>query len=159
MNNTEIIQIIAGFISSLCFGILFNMRGKRLFATAFGGLIALCLFLLLSQSITNEPIVYFLVSVFISLYSEIIARLLKTPATPVVTTALVPLIPGGSLYYTMAYAFQSDFNNFVKKAVYTLQLASALALGIVFVTAMFRILMSQKMGKSKSSGCKKRKEI
>lgn len=145
MNNTEIIQITASFIGSLFFGILFNMRGKKLITAAFGGLISWCLFICLSNKITNEPIVYFLVSVIISSYSEIIARLLRTPATSVVTTALIPLIPGGSLYYTMSYAFESDFNNFVQKAGYTLQLASALALGIVFVTAIFRILSSRKI--------------
>ncbi|MBQ1965266.1 MAG: threonine/serine exporter family protein, partial [Clostridia bacterium] len=40
-----------------------------------------------------------------SVYAGIMARVLKTPATTFITTSLIPLIPGGSLYYTMAYAF------------------------------------------------------
>lgn len=150
MTETEIIQIITGFIGSLCFGILFNMRGKKLAAGAVGGLVSWTLFVLLSLFFTNEPINYFIVASSVSVYSEIMARILRTPATPIITTSLIPLIPGGSLYYTMAYAFESDFDKFIGRAVYTLQLASALALGIIVVTAVFGILF-----RSRPSGTKK----
>ncbi|MBR3969758.1 MAG: threonine/serine exporter family protein [Ruminococcus sp.] len=143
MTSSELIQIAAGFIGSLCFGILFNMRGKRLIAAAVGGLLSWGLFVVLSHFISNEPINYFIVAAIISLYSEIMARILKTPAAPVVTTSLIPLIPGGSLYYTMASAFESNFTTFLEKAVSTLQLACALALGIIAVTAISQFLFSR----------------
>ncbi len=136
MTHTELIQLAVVLIGSFCFGILFNLRGKRLAVSSFGGLLSWGLFLLFSRCITSEPVNYFLVAVIVSLYAECMARLLKTPATPITTTSLIPLIPGGSLYYTMAYAFESDFDRFLEKAVYTLQLASALALGILIVTAL-----------------------
>lgn len=143
MTSSELIQIAAGFIGSLCFGILFNMRGKRLIAAAVGGLLSWGLFVVLSHFISNEPINYFIVAAIISLYSEIMARILKTPAAPVVTTSLIPLIPSGSLYYTMASAFESNFTTFLEKAVSTLQLACALALGIIAVTAISQFLFSR----------------
>ena len=87
--------------------------------------------------------VCFIVAVIISMYSEIMARLLKTPAAPVVTTSLIPLIPGGSLYYTMSSAFESDFSKFIEKAVTTLELACALALGIIIVTALSQLIFSR----------------
>lgn len=140
MTSSELIQIAAGLIGSLCFGILFNMRGKRLIAAAVGGLLSWGLFVVLSRFISNEPINYFIVAAVVSLYSEIMARALKTPAAPVVTTSLIPLIPGGSLYYTMASAFESNFTMFLEKAVSTLKLACALALGIIVVTAISQFL-------------------
>lgn len=140
MTNSELIQIATGLIGSLCFGILFNMRGKRLIAAAVGGLLSWGLFVVLSHFISNEPINYFIVAAVVSLYSEIMARALKTPAAPVVTTSLIPLIPGGSLYYTMASAFESNFTMFLEKAVSTLELACALALGIIVVTAISQFL-------------------
>lgn len=141
---TVFIQLSAGLIGSLCFGVLFNLRGKRLPAAALGGLLSWGLFLILSRIISNEPINYFIVAAAASLYAEIMARILKTPAAPIVTTSLVPLIPGGSLYYTMSYAFESDFGKFLEKAVSTLKLASALALGIITVTALSHILFKQR---------------
>ena len=140
MTSSELIQIAAGLIGSLCFGILFNMRGKRLIAAAVGGLLSWGLFVVLSHFVSSEPINYFIVAAVVSLYSEIMARALKTPAAPVVTTSLIPLIPGGSLYYTMASAFESNFTTFLEKAVSTLKLACALALGIIVVTAISQVL-------------------
>ena len=140
MTSSELIQIAAGLIGSLCFGILFNMRGKRLIAAAVGGLLSWGLFVVLSHFILNEPINYFIVAAVVSLYSEIMARILKTPAAPIVTTSLIPLIPGGSLYYTMSSAFESNFTMFLEKAVSTLKLACALALGIIVVTAISQFL-------------------
>lgn len=139
MTLQELIQILSGFVGSFCFGILFNMRGKRLIAASVGGLLSWGLFVIISYAVPSEPINYFLVAAVISLYSEILARIIKTPAAPIVTTALIPLIPGGSLYYTMASAFDSDFSVFLEKATYTLKLASALALGIIVVTAVFHL--------------------
>lgn len=77
MTSSELIQISTGLIGSLCFGILFNMRGKRLIAAAVGGLLSWGLFVVLSHFILNEPINYFIVAAVVSLYSEIMARILK----------------------------------------------------------------------------------
>lgn len=144
MTSHTVVQLITGFIGSICFGILFNLHGKRLVVSAVGGLFSWGLFLLTGFILSSEALCYFIVAAIISLYSEIMARVLKTPATPIITTSLVPLIPGSSLYYTMSYAFHSDWIEFWEKAVSTLKLASALALGIICVTAtvqlIFRVL-------------------
>ncbi len=139
MTFHEIIQLSASLVGSLCFGILFNLRGKKLVISAVGGLFSWGLFLLLGRFVTSEPMNYFIVAAILTLYSEIMARVLKTPATPLITTALIPLIPGGALYYTMAYTFSSDWQQFWERAVSTLKLASALALGIIIVTAFVQL--------------------
>lgn len=140
MSKTEIIQIATGLIGSFGFALLFNIRGKRLAATALGGFLSWFLFVLLGKVIENEVINYFLVAALVSLYAEIMARILKTPTTTFITASLVPLIPGGSLYYTMAYAFRNNQNLFFEKAVYTLQLGGALALGIIVTTAVVNLI-------------------
>ncbi len=136
----EAVQLITGSIGSFCFCMLFNLKGWRLAVSAFGGLCSWALFLLLETMIESQPVNYFIVASVISLYAEIMARILKTPSTPIITAALVPLIPGSSLYYTMAYAFENDWNHFWEKAVYTLKLSSALAIGIICVTASIQLL-------------------
>ncbi len=136
MGKTEILQIITGFLGSLSFGILFNIRGFRLFWAALAGFFSWSLFLILAFWIPSEPVRYFIVAITVSIYAEIMARVLKTPTTTFHMTALIPLIPGGSLYYTMASLFGGNLSNFLEKAVYTLELAVSLALGIVLVTAV-----------------------
>lgn len=140
MTHTEMIQIITGFLGTIGFSILFNIRGHRLVMAAFGGFLSWALFVLLGNVIGSEPIRYFLVSVAISVYAEIMARILKTPTTTVLMTSLIPLVPGASLYYTMAYALESDITRFVEKAISTLKLAGALALGIVITTMVVRTI-------------------
>lgn len=133
-----IIEIVSAFASTLAFGILVNIRGRRLILAAIGGMMAWLLLLLLALFIPSKPACYLLVSIITSVYSEGMARLLRTPATAFCMVSLIPLIPGGSLYYTMTNALQGNASAFVARATYTLELAAALALGILLVTACAR---------------------
>ncbi len=140
MTSTELLQVLTGCLGSLGFAILFNVRGKRLWFAALGGLLSWLLYLILGRFINSDPISYFIVSLVLSVYAEVMARVFKTPTTTFITISLIPLVPGGSLYYTMAYAFQNDAGRFFEKGVYTLQLAAALALGIIVATAFAELL-------------------
>ena len=144
MTKTDIIQILAGFVGSFGFACLFNIRGKRLIAAAVGGLLSWLLFILFRNFIPSDPVNYFVVALLMSFYAEVMARVQKTPTTTFITTSLVPLIPGGSLYYTMASAFESNLPRFLEKAISTLQMASALALGIIFATTVTRLIVTRK---------------
>ena len=135
-----LIQVLASFCGTLGFGFLFNIRGKKLALAALGGMLAWLIFLVLGVVIEGEVLRYFIVSVVISAYAEVLARLVKTPATTFCIVSLVPLIPGSGLYYSMAYGLSGDFVSFVAKAIYTLELAAALSLGIVLVTAFTKQL-------------------
>ena len=132
-----LIQIVTSFFGSLGFGILFNLRGKKLFFAAFGGFLAWSAFLFLGLWIESEVFRYFAVSSLISVYSEILARRCKTPTTTFSILSLIPLIPGGALYYTMTYALQGS-DAFLPKAVYTLELSAALSIGLLLVSASVR---------------------
>ncbi len=143
--SRELIQILTGFLGSLGFAVLFNIKGKKFIMAAMGGLFSWGLFVAFSFYIESEAVKYFIVALIISIYAEIMARWLKTPTTIFITTSLIPLIPGGSLYYTMVYAFKSDAVNFVEKGIATLILASALALGIIVATTIAK-LFSKKTG-------------
>lgn len=133
-----IIQVSAALIGTLAFGLIFNIRGKKLLVGALGGMLAWALFLLLGLWIPSEVARYFLVSVAIAGYAEIFARVLKTPTTTFVMVSLISLIPGSGLYYTVASALNGDLPQFLEKALHTLALAAALSLGIVVVSALVK---------------------
>ena len=149
MTMNELIQILAGCVGTFGFAVLFNIRGKRFLFAGLGGFLSWLLFVLLQHLIPNEAVNYFVVAMVISLYAEVMARVLKTPTTTFITVSLIPLIPGGSLYYTMAYAFESDAARFLEKGLYTLELASALALGIIIATTATKIV-TKALAKGKS---------
>ena len=135
-----VIQIVTGALGSLGFSILFHIRGKKLVITTLGGLISWSVFLLLEGWIPGEPMRYFLAMTAISVYAEIFARIEKTPTTTFLVPSVIPLIPGSALYYTMNYALNEQWSAFIQKAFYTLELAMALALGIIAVTTVTRLL-------------------
>ena len=140
-----IIQIAASFFGTLGFGFLFNIRGKKLWWTAIGGMMSWSVFLFLGLCLESEAIRYFIVSVCCTCYAEIMARLLKTPASTFSVTILIPLVPGSALYYTTTHALAGAGDLFVEKAIYTLELSVALALGLVLVTAIARYVSIHKL--------------
>jgi uncharacterized membrane protein YjjB (DUF3815 family) len=137
----DLIQIFTGFLGSLGFGILFHIRGRNLIVASLGGLMSWAVFLLLEPLLSNEATRYFLSSAAVTIYAEIFARVMKTPTTTFLVPSLIPLIPGGALYYTMNYALNEQWSLFAAKAIYTLELALALALGILAMTTLTRMTM------------------
>ena len=133
-----LIQVLAAFGGTLGFGYLFNIRGSKLWWAAGGGMIAWGLFLLLGLVIQGEPVRYFIVAICSTLYAEFLARRLKTPATTFCIITLIPLVPGGALYYTTTSALSGDAAVFLPRFIHTAELAVALSLGIVVVTAISR---------------------
>ena len=141
---TELIQILSGTVGSLGFAILFNIRDRRLLFTAIGGFLSWTLYLMFNYLTGNEVFSYLVVSFLITVYAEVMARVVKTPTTTFIMASLVPMIPGASLYYTMRYGFSGDPDLFMGKAIYTLELASSIALGVIVASAVFKIIVKAK---------------
>lgn len=139
-----IIEVAAGFVGTIGFGILFNIRGKRLIWTSLGGLFAWALFLALGLVIESEPLRYLIVSMCTTVYSEILARKLKTPVTTACVITLIPLVPGGALYNATTAALSGDMGLFLPRLVKTAELAVAMSLGIVVVTALYTHVFKRK---------------
>ena len=134
------VQILMGGLGTLGFNILFHIRGKKLLLATLGGVISWAVYLALEPLIASESIRYFLAAATITVYGEILARRMKTPTTTVLVPSIIPLIPGSALYYTMNYALNQQWSDFARQAFYTLQLALALAVGIIAVTTAVRLI-------------------
>ncbi|MBQ2704836.1 MAG: threonine/serine exporter family protein [Clostridia bacterium] len=146
MNYADmIIQSVTALVGTLGFGFLFNIRGKKLVFAAVGGMLAWMLFLVLEPVAESEPLRYLIVSACSTTYAEVLARILKTPATTFSIITLIPLVPGGALYQTTTAALDRNTEVFVPKLIYTIELAVALSLGIVIVTAIFRRFVHKKV--------------
>lgn len=134
-----IVQVLTSLVGTLGFGFLFNVRGKKLLFASLGGALAWALFLVLGNWIESEPLCYLLVSICSTLYAEFLARKLKTPVSTFAMVNLIPLVPGGALYRTTAFALGGQKEAFVENFVDTLLLSVGLSLGIVLVISFFKI--------------------
>ncbi len=131
---------IYAFFSSLGFGIIFNIRGKNLIIASFGGALGWFTYLLSGRLQPSEVFSIFLASMVISIYSEIMARIYKTPVTIFIICAIIPLVPGGGMYFATLEAVKGNLNIALVKGVQALFSAGAIAVGIVFVSSISTIL-------------------
>jgi uncharacterized membrane protein YjjB (DUF3815 family) len=132
------LQCIWAFLACIAFGLVYSMRGKTLLIASLGG--ALGWFVYLIFNFLNRDILqFFIATVATAIYSEIMARLLKKPATEFQIVALLPMVPGGGIFYTMEYCVIGNDEMFMKTGLHTLGIAGALAMGILLVSSLFRI--------------------
>ena len=108
------IQTMASFIASCGFGIIFNIKGKKLFFAAIGGGLSWFVYALGLHLNLSTISSLFISSICFSIYSEIFARILKTPVTTLVICCLIPLVPGAGMYYTMYEAITGNVTRFFR---------------------------------------------
>ena len=133
-------QLVTAFLGSLGFALLFHVKRERLLLASLGGLLAWGVYLLMGQVTDQDVVRYFVASVVLTVYAEVLARMVKCPATLFIVTAAIPLIPGGSLYRTMEFFMENDLEAFSQQALTTVLLAVALAVGMLFPTSIFQLL-------------------
>ena len=131
-----VFQLLSAFVGSMGFALIFGMRRRYLFAASLGALLGWAVYLAADYFLSHSFLPPLLAAAFALSYSEIMAKALKTPATLFVIPAIIPLVPGGSLYYTMSYAVHRDLATARVYGTRTLETALAIAAGISFVLAV-----------------------
>lgn len=138
------ISILGSLLAGLGFGVIFNIHGKNLIAAAIGGTIGfVCYELLLSYNVSTSAALFFAAMVF-STYSEICARKLQAPVTTFLVIALIILVPGKGMYYTMLEVIQGNTNQAILTGIETIANAGALALGTIFISTFAKFIFSKK---------------
>ncbi len=128
------LQLTAGIVGSLGFSLLFNVRGgKRLFWCAAGGGVAWGVVLLVQFAGGTEVMGYLAGSLILTIYAEVMARIHYCPSTVYIAAATIPLIPGGSLYNTMRFAMDENWNAFAVQGLRTLGYAILISAGILII--------------------------
>ena len=126
-------QVFMAFLGSIGFAIFFKMKGKQIILAGIGGAIAWAVYLLMAEYVEGEFIPNFVASVFVAIYAEIMARVNRAPTTIFLTAVAIPLLPGGSLYYTMAGLVNKDALLFSQSGEKALVIALAISLGFTLV--------------------------
>ena len=138
---TAIIQLITAFFGSLGFALIFNVRKNLLLVVAIAGFFGWGIYLLCSELLVLGILASnIFASGFCQIYAEITARICKTPTTVIYVPAVIPLIPGGSLYNTMYSAVHSNWEQVKEYGLATLQTTIGIAIGLSFVSAVLYII-------------------
>ncbi len=130
---SRILQVVTATVGTLGYALRFHARARHLPWCMLGGMLAWGAVLLFQSMGVGEVTSYFLASVVLAVYSQILARVRRCPATVFLVTASIPLIPGGGLYQTMRYAMDTRWDLFIAQGLQTLLLAVAIAAGMLIV--------------------------
>lgn len=131
--SDALIQLLTAFIGALGFSLVFNVRRELLLSASLGGMLVWGVYLFCGHFFEGVFLPSLVAAAFASLYSEILARVKKAPATVFYTPALIPLVPGGSLYYTMSYAIRGEWESMSLSGSSTAYCALGIAVGMSLV--------------------------
>lgn len=150
-----IIHLVTAGFGALGFSLIFNVRRELLPAAAFGGLLDWGVYMMAEWFFGNGVFLPSVVAAaFASIYAEAMARVEKAPATVFYIPALIPLIPGGSLYYTMSYAVLGQWDQVQSYGASTAYCALGIAVGMSLVLSVeftFRKLTARNHEKNQTS--------
>ncbi|GAA0124147.1 threonine/serine exporter family protein [Clostridium senegalense] len=135
-----ILAFIYAFISSLGFGILFNVRGKDLFFASLGGGLSWFVYKLAILNGLSDVLALFLGTLMVSIVAEICARVFKNPVTVYLICGLIPLVPGSGMYYTTFEAVKGNYSAALTKGIQTLFNAGSISVSVMFVSTLSRLL-------------------
>ena len=127
-----------GAMACLSFCFVFELHNIRhiLSASAVGGL-GWLVYLLLEHH--SSALRFLLATIVVALLAELLARFYKAPATLFLIIGIIPLVPGGGMYYTMEALINRDMPLFVERGLETATAAGAMAVGCSLVSSMARI--------------------
>lgn len=137
MELTDIIRItLSGMLGTLGFSIIFKSAKSRIVCCAVGGAIVSAVYVTCCIAFDNVFYQNFIPAIIATVYAEVMARIMKAPATPILACSIIPLVPGGMLYYTTYYLVTEDDVNFALSLSQTLKIAAGLAVGIICVSVV-----------------------
>lgn len=116
------------------FSVIIKVSKQKIIYPVIGGAISATIPLILMRRGVNSFIYTFIAMTTIAAYSEILARVTKTPANVILVPATIPLLPGGYLYYTINYLVNFDKDKFFYYAKETAFAGLGIALGGIFVS-------------------------
>lgn len=129
---TYLIQLGTVFIGTMAFSIIFNINKNKIWEAAIGGVLGWGVYLLLGCWLQSDPVKFLIASLILTFYSEICAKIKKTPTTIFLVSAAIPLLPGGFLYKTLRYGVEGDWTSFRRQGMLTFLVALAIAVGMLF---------------------------
>lgn len=137
MDFNEALRIIAsGLVGTFGFTLLFRSNKNRVVISTIGGAITCLVYVISCQFYDHELMQNLYPALAATVYAEIMARLTKAPATPILACSIIPLVPGGKLYYTTYYFVVGEMEKFYECIIDLLRIASGLAVGIIIVSVI-----------------------
>jgi uncharacterized membrane protein YjjB (DUF3815 family) len=141
------VKMAAIFLLSLAIGILYRVPKTSLIHGSLIGVGGWLSYFFIAERSGNIVLGCFVGSLMVALFSEILARRLRRPATIFLIPGFIPLVPGREAYLTMLLMIRGDYLGGLAMAMQTALIGGAIAIGIFVVsTLVHTVSVWQKRG-------------
>lgn len=148
-----VIAIIASFVATLGYALIYNIRGKNLIIASLNGAFSWAVYLVCQYFFDSVVFSFFAAGVATALYAELAAYFYKTPATVYLIPGIIPLVPGLTVYRTVESGLFGELAAFGEGLFSTIKIGGAIALGLIFMSAFIRLIRSASaITKTKAKG-------
>ena len=143
---------LLSFLGSVFPVILFNIdRRKIIWCGLAGGISWLGYSFALSQT-GNSIIASFVGAVVVNLYSELMARIIHTPASMFYIPGIFPLVPGVLAYSSITSFLEKDYSSALNNGILTVFIGAAISFGIMISSSLMKSLSKIKKDGAVSKG-------
>ena len=136
-----VIQILCAGMGTLGCALFFHGAMRQLPGAALGGVLSWACYLLVFAVCGDVFFSTLVAALAICLWSESMARIRKAPANVFLIPGIVPLLPGGALYYLMDSVVQGDMEGVLHRGSETIFVAVGIAGGILFASELVRVIL------------------
>lgn len=133
------------FLATVAFAVLFQAPRKSLAVSGVIGAVGWVVFVYVRKDLEYSSFYANLfATISLSLLSELAARVFKQPVTVFVIPGIIPIVPGLGMYNGMAQIIENRYDQGMNILLTAGLDASAIALGMMFMTSIFRVFKLSK---------------
>lgn len=142
-------ELILSFFGSMLPALLFNVNKKHFFWVGLSGVIAWFSYSRVLEMYGQIIVATFTGALAVGLFSEFMARVKKLPATVFSISGIFPIVPGYGAYQTVQLMSAGQLSEAAKSGLVTVSSAGSIALGIMLISAFFRVYGNKKTSSSR----------
>lgn len=128
--------------ATVFFAVLFRVPWKAVFPSALVGAAGYVLYEVTAPALGSDMAGYFMGALLTAVCSEVLARVLRMPATVFAVTTIIPLVPGIGMYDTMLDLVQSQNAKAAATGAATILDIVAIAMAMVLTAIFTRVITS-----------------
>lgn len=132
-----VVMILTAAVGTLGYCLLINVKRNKIVYGCLGGVVSTFLYCACVEAGLTPLLQNLIPAAVVTLYAEVLARVIKAPATVFLIPSIIPLVPGGRLYYTMRAIVDGDADSAKIYAMETIVIALGIAVGIVVISLVF----------------------
>lgn len=139
--NEYVLKMIGAVLGSIGFGLIFHGAKRNVLVASFGSLLGIISYMICTDYYKMNIFICALIAGFVcDIYAEIMARVLKAPSTTFFLVAIIPLIPGSTLYYCIDKIVVQDSQGAIQYGMETFLTALGICVGMSIAWAICDLL-------------------